>query len=135
MIKLLPTSSILALLLTPLLVGCPELDELNRGLNSSTSSSTTSSAHVNVTAKQFTLPDKYYLYYSDGSYDLVTQATYNSVKIGDSKTVTTFTPPAAKVSRKFFTQDFSYIIECDDQTRKDLPEAQYDRINIGDTCP
>lgn len=48
---------------------------------------------------------------------------------------TTFEPPAAKVSDKYFTQDYSYIVECNDQSRHIVTKSVYDTINIGDTCP
>ena len=47
----------------------------------------------------------------------------------------TFEPPPAKVINKFFTSAPAYVVDCDDQSRHILPKAQWDTINIGDTCP
>jgi hypothetical protein len=74
-----------ALLLVPLLVGCPELNDKP--------SPSPSSSPVTLTAKQKTIggcnnlnqcvPNVYTLYYTDGSYRQVNEATYTYTKIGD----------------------------------------------------
>jgi hypothetical protein len=81
--KLLP----FALLLVPLLVGCPELN--------GKPSPSPSSSPVTLTAKQKTIggcnnnnqcvPNVYTLYYTDGSYSEVDQTTHDNAKLGDRK--------------------------------------------------
>lgn len=89
--KLLP----LTLILVPLLTGCPELQENDMVNHSTAATSTTPPA--TVTAKKLTegdceyvraslcKKDEYGLYYSDNTYSIVSQETYNKAKIGDPK--------------------------------------------------
>lgn len=82
--KLLPLA-LAALTLT----SCAELDDLLNGTPSP------SPSPVTLTAKQKTVggcnnlnqcvPNVYTLYYTDGSYSEVDQATHNNAKIGDRK--------------------------------------------------
>lgn len=75
------------------LTSCAELEDLLNGTPSASPSPT--SSPVTVTAKQKTIggcnnlnqcvPNVYTLYYTDGSYREVDQATHNNAKIGDRK--------------------------------------------------
>lgn len=89
----------LTILITPLLVGCPEIDELNRTLNGEPPkpAATNSSTSAKVTAKRFVAgdcgyveprtckPDEYGLYYTDDTYSAVSKETYEKAQIGDPK--------------------------------------------------
>jgi hypothetical protein len=79
-----------AILITPLLVGCPELNKLLNGKSSESST-------AKVTAKRFApsncayveplicKADEYGLYYTDDTYSSVSKETYEKAKIGDPK--------------------------------------------------
>ena len=83
--------NLLPLLLVPLLTACPEMDELNKSLSGTTSSSATvtskhhSEGDCRYVRFEVCTPEEFGLYYSNNTNAAVTKSTYDSTRIGDSK--------------------------------------------------